>query len=93
MAAIPSNNIIIINVFDAINTGTYTFSSYFSDESTAHDTINRLANYWVTEHGGQYVGYVKDEDGFCVKKDEEFVMIYYIQTLVDFQLDNIADSI
>lgn len=88
-----TNNIQIINVYDGVNAGTYTFSSYFSDEATAHDTIERLANYWVQEHGGMYVGYVKDEDGFCVKKDDEFVMIYYVQTLVDFKTDNIADSI
>lgn len=88
-----TQNIQIINVYDGVNAGTYTFSSYFKDEDKALDTVARLANYWVKEHGGMYVGYVKDEDGYCVKKDDEFVMIYYIQTLVDFVTDNVADSI
>ena len=86
-------NIQIINVYDGVNAATYTFSSYFTDEAKALDTIERLANYWVVEHGGMYCGYIKDEDGYCVKKDDEIVMIYYIQTLVDFVTDNVADSI
>lgn len=86
-------NIQIINIYDGVNAATYTFSSYFTDEAKVLDTINRLANYWVVEHGGMYCGYIKDEDGYCVKKDDEIVMIYYIQTLVDFVTDNVADSI
>lgn len=88
-----TQNIQIINVYDDVNAATYTFSSYFKDQSKAEDTVARLGQYWVKEHGGTYVGYVKDEDGYCVKVDEEFVMIYYIQTLVDFVTDNVADSI
>lgn len=86
-------NIQIINVLDCVNGATRTFSSYFTDEDKALDTIARLGQYWVAEHGGMYLGYVKDEDGYCVKKDEEIVLIYYIQTLVDFVTDNYVDPV
>ena len=88
-----NQNIQIINVYDGVNAATYTFSSYFQDQSKAEDTIHRMGQYWVKEHGGEYVGFVEDEDGYCVKKDNDIVMIYYIQTLVDFVTDNVADSI
>jgi len=86
-------NIQIINVYDGINAATYTFSSYFTDQSKAEDTVSRLGQYWTKEHGGEYVGFVESEDGYCVKKDDEFILIYYIQTLVDFVTDNVVDSI
>lgn len=89
------NAIYIINVSEELENGfsSYTFPNYFADESTAQSTIVALASFWAEQRGGTYVGYVKDEDAYCVRKDDKFVKFFSIQSLTSFETESVIERI
>lgn len=97
-------SITIVNIYDAANATTYTFGQYFTDvrngpsktlaADNATNAINSMANYWVSQHGGTYLGFVQDEGGFVINgTDGEVAMIYYVQELEAATEVNLADRI
>lgn len=88
------NQIQIINVFDAVNTTTYTNPTFFTDPEAANTAVVGMARYWIQEHGGQAQGFNEEEGGFVVvNNDGEVAMIYSVQTLHSAQEDFAADKI
>lgn len=89
------STIYIFNISETTEDGfvSYTFPNYFADESTALKTVVAMAEFWAQNQGGTYVGYVKDEDAYCVRKGEEFVKFYSIQSLTSFETENIIERI
>lgn len=88
------NQVHIINVFDNVNTTTYTTPTFFTDLAKADRAVEGMARYWIQEHGGQAKGVVEEEGGFVVvNNDGEVAMIYSVQTLHSAQEDFAADKI
>lgn len=88
------SSITIINIFDGVNTSTYTHNQYYTTEDQATVAINALATYRAQICGGQFIGFVPDEGGFVIKNDQgEISMIYSVQTLEDAAAELIADRI
>ena len=94
--------IAIINVYDGVNASTYTYSNYFNDVprpaktgyERAVESIHSMANFWVQNHGGTYVGHDAEEGGFVVKNDDgEVAMVYYVQILQNATIELTADKI
>lgn len=89
------NTITIINVSEETEDGftSYTFPNFFADENIATTTIASMAAYWAQQNNGNYVGFVKDEDAYCVKKDGKLMKFYSIQTLSSFETENVIERI
>lgn len=98
------SEVTIINVYDGINASTYTFNQYYTDtrngpgktdaEDNALAAVNAMGQYWVSQHGGTYLGFDAEEGGYVVKDPQgEVAMIYYLQTLTFAGAENLADKI